>query len=127
DARDPRVAALTGRAAVARGRYSDDEAALKPVAAKAPTSEAALELGLLQQMLGRPDAIATLEKVAALGESANEAADLARAARALRALGRFQDAHAAYRDADAAAPNDAAINTAWGGLFPGKHTSDDEV
>ena len=121
DGRDPRVAAIKARAAIAGGHYAEAEAALKPVTAKAPTSDAALELGLLQQMLGRPDASATLEKVAASAETADEAADLARAARALRAMGRFQEANAAYRDAAAAAPNDPAINTAWGELFLEKY------
>src|SRR5437870_5781786 len=96
DAHDPAVAALKGRAAAARGRYAEAEGVLKPAATKAPTSDAALELGLLQQMLGRPEAAKTLEKVAASGEVADEAADLARAARAMRALGRFQEANAAY-------------------------------
>ena len=127
DARDPRVVALKARAAIARGRYSDAEAALKPVAAKAPASDAALELGLLQHMLGRPDAAETLEKVAASAESADEAADLARAARALRAIGRFQEANAAYRDASAAAPNDPAINAAWGELFLEKYNRPEAV
>src|SRR5438067_710273 len=127
DARDPAVVALKARAAIARGRYADAEAALRPVATRAPTSDAALELGLLQQMLGRPDAAATLEKVAASGESADEAADLARAARAMRALGRFHEANAAYRDAAAAAPADLAVNTAWGELFLEKYQNGEAV
>jgi tetratricopeptide (TPR) repeat protein len=127
DARDPRVAALKARAAIARGRYAEAEAALKPVASKAPTSDAALELGLLQQMLGRPDAAATLERVASSAETADEAADLARAARALRAIGRFQEANAAYRDAAAASPNAPSINTAWGDLFLEKYNKPEAV
>jgi tetratricopeptide (TPR) repeat protein len=46
---------------------------------------------------------------------------LARSARALRALGRFRESNAAYRAASAAAPGDAAINTAWGELFLEKY------
>src|SRR5438046_2885968 len=53
--------------------------------------------------------------------------DLARAARAMRALGRFHEANAAYRDAAATAPNDAAINTAWGELFLEKYNRPDAV
>jgi cellulose synthase operon protein C len=117
DTRDPLVAALKARAAIATGHYAQAEAALRSVAGRAPTSEAALELGLLQQMLGQPDATATLSKVAALAETSGDPAEVARAARALRALGRFQDANAAYRDAAAGAPSDPAINTAWGDLF----------
>src|SRR5256885_12351531 len=70
-------------------------------------------------MLGRTEATAILERVAAA--SAADATDLARVARALRALGQFQPANSAYRDAVAAAPNDPAINTAWGELFLEKY------
>src|SRR5207249_9215361 len=69
DARDPGVVALKARAAIARGRYAQAESALRPVALRAPASEAGLDLGLLLQMLDRPDAIATLEKVAATAET----------------------------------------------------------
>jgi tetratricopeptide (TPR) repeat protein len=120
DARDPNVVALKARAGIARGRYAQAETTLRPVVARAPASEAALVLGLLQQMLGRTEATAVLERVAA-GDGAGDATDLARAARALRALGRFQQANAAYRDAVAAAPADAAINSAWGELFLEKY------
>jgi tetratricopeptide (TPR) repeat protein len=126
DARDPNVAALKARAAIARGRYAQAEAALRPIVSRAPASEAALVLGLLQQMLGRADAPAILERVAA-GDAAGDTTDLARAARALRALGRFQQANAAYRDAAAAAPGDAAINSAWGELFLEKYNKPEAV
>lgn len=117
DSRDPGVMALKARAAIARGRYQEAEAMLRPVADRAPTSEAALELGLLQRMLRRPDATAILDRVASLASRSNDPTELARAARALRALGDFQDANAVYRDAAAGAPRDPAINTAWGELF----------
>src|SRR5262249_10936310 len=51
DAHDPNVAALKARADVARGQYEHAEQMLKPVAGRAPASEAALELGLLEQQL----------------------------------------------------------------------------
>jgi len=127
DARDPDVVALKARAAIARGRYTAAEEMLRPVVAKAPASEAALRLGLLQQMLGLPGAASTLEQVAAAAADATEAAALARAARALRALGRFQEANAAYRDAAAAAPGDPAVNTGWGELFLEKYNSVEAV
>src|SRR5438477_6308078 len=47
DARDPNVVALKARAAIARGRYAQAVTALRPVAARAPASAAALVLGLL--------------------------------------------------------------------------------
>ena len=127
DARDPNVAALRARAAIARGRYGDAESALRPIASRAPASDAALALGLLQQMLGRADAPAILRSVAAAASRATDPTDLARAARALRALGRYQEANAAYREAAAAAPADAAINTAWGELFLEKYNKVDAV
>ena len=43
------------------------------------------------------------------------------AGRALRALGRFKEANAAYRDAATDAPGDAAIQTGWGELFLEKY------
>jgi tetratricopeptide (TPR) repeat protein len=92
------------------------ETALRPVAQRAPTSDAALELGLLLRMLGRPDD-GLLTRVAAIANTATDAADLARGARALRALGRFEEAKAAYIDAEAAAPRDPSIETAFGELF----------
>ncbi len=127
DARDPGVVALRARAAIARGRYAEAESALKVVVGRAPAGDAALALGLLQQMLGRRDATATLEVVAASGEEADSAADLARSARAMRALGRFQEANAAYRDAAAAAPGDPEINTGWGELFLEKYNKPDAI
>lgn len=121
DSRDPNVVALKARAAIARGRYAEAEAALRPAAGRAPASEAALQLGLLQQMLGKADAESILTKVAASADTANTAAELARAARALRALDRPQEANDVYRDAVADAPNDPVVNTAWGELFLEKH------
>lgn len=114
---DPSIAALVARAAIARGRYPDAEALLKPIAERAPTSDAALELGLLLKMLGRPEATPMLTKVAGVAETANNAAELSRGARALRALDRPYEANAAYRDAAAAAQISAPIETAYGELF----------
>src|SRR4051812_36627457 len=71
DARDPNVVALKARAAIARGRYAEAEAELRPVASRFPVSEAALELGLLGKMLGRPDATAILEKIAPIADTSN--------------------------------------------------------
>jgi tetratricopeptide (TPR) repeat protein len=121
DGRDPGVAALKARAAIAQGKYAQAETILRPAASKAPASDAALELGLLQQRLGKSDAPAILERVAAVADRAAAPADLARAARALRALGRPEEAKTAYQDAAAAAPRDVEINTAWGELFLEKH------
>jgi tetratricopeptide (TPR) repeat protein len=116
DQQDPNVAAVRARALVARGRYQDAESLLRPIAAKAPTSAAALELGLLLDMLGRADAQQVLGRIA-FAEMVADAQELGRSARALRALGRTQDANATYRDALSLAPKDPPLNTAWGELF----------
>ena len=118
DAGDPDVVAVKARAAIDRGRYPAAEALLRPVADRLPTSEAALELGLLQQMLGRSDATTILTRVAGVANAMRVApADASRAARALQALGQLRDANDLYRIAATAAPADAAINTGWGELF----------
>src|SRR5262249_1658052 len=117
DQRDPNVAALRARALIARGRYPEAEALLTPVVQRANQSEAALELGLLQDMLTRPQAKATLERVAQLADTSVDGREVARGARALRTLGRFEESNAAYREAAAELPGDAAIQTAWGELF----------
>jgi len=127
DARDPNVVALKARAAIARGHYGDAETLLRPVATRLPTSEAALQLGLLEQLLVRPDAEAILQKIAPLADKSDDPFELARAGRALRALGRyegsdrFHESNAAYRLAASAAPLDPAIQTAFGDLFFEKH------
>jgi tetratricopeptide (TPR) repeat protein len=117
DAQDPTVAALIARAEIARGHYQQAETALRPIAQRAPTSDAALELGLLLQMLGKSEGTAILERVAGVTNAARDASDFARGGRALRALGRFEEAKAAYIDASQAAPRDPAIETAFGELF----------
>jgi tetratricopeptide (TPR) repeat protein len=121
DARDPSVVALKARAGIARGRYGPAEALLRPVVARAPQSDAALELGLLQRMLGRADAAAVLERVAVLADRSDDPHDIVRAARALRALGSFREANAAYREAAGALPADPAVQTGWGDLFLEKY------
>ena len=127
DVRDPTIVALKARAAIARGRYQDAEAALRPVATRAPFSDAALELGLLQKMLGRSDADAILRRVASIAAVSRDGSELGRAARALRALGQFQAANGAYRDAASLAPTDPDINTGWGELFLEKYNRNEAL
>src|SRR5918996_3129569 len=52
-ASDPTV--VKARAAINRGQYAEAEALLKPLAATTPDGEAALELGLFYDMMGRRD------------------------------------------------------------------------
>ena len=117
DGADPDVIAVKARAAIARGRYEQAEAMLRPAVPLAPTSEAALHLGLLLQMLGRADAAMVLERVALLAGRSPDPAEIARGARAERALGRLREANASYQLAAKRAPADPSIHTAWGELF----------
>ena len=122
---DPQAIALRARAEIERGRYAEAEKLLAPAVAQAPTSEAALELGLLQWRLGRRDvASTTLEGVLTRGE-AETTADYVRAGIAARALGQFEDANAYFREAAALSPDDVGMNTAWGELFLEKYNKQD--
>jgi cellulose synthase operon protein C len=124
---DPDVAALRAQADIERGRYDQAEGALKPAASRAPASEAALTLGLLEQLLGRPDASTTLARVASLDARPSDVQGLLRAGRASRALGRYEDAKLLYNGAASAAPNDPAVNTAWGDMLAEKHNNAEAV
>jgi len=120
-ATDLRATTLRARAAIARGRYADAEKLLAPAAASAPSSDAALELGLLQQYLGkRQDARRTLSRVAE-GLQARTVPELVRRGRALRALGQFKPANEDFKSANRLAPGDVATNVAWGDLFLEKY------
>jgi tetratricopeptide (TPR) repeat protein len=127
NANDPNVVALKARAMIARGKYADAEALLQPVAARAQTSEAALQLGLLQKMLGRPAATQTLTRVTDLISTTRSAVEIARAARALQALDRFKEANDAFRIAASSAPNNADIQTGWGDLFLEKYNNSEAI
>src|SRR4051794_23896705 len=127
DAHDPAVAAVKARAAIARGKYDAAEALLRPVVARAPKSDAALELGLLMHMLGRRDAKAVLESVATLADTSNDPNEVARAARALRALSRFEEANAAFREAASGSAGDPSGQTGWGELFLEKYKPDEAL
>ena len=116
-ASDVRATTLRARAAIARGRYADAEKLLAPAAASAPTSDAALELGLLQQYLGkRQDAQRTLSRLAN-GLQPRSVPELVRHGRAQRALGEFKPANEDFKSANRVAPGDVAANVAWGDLF----------
>jgi tetratricopeptide (TPR) repeat protein len=116
-ATDLRATTLRARAAIARGRYADGEKLLAPAATSAPTSDAALELGLLQQYLGkRQDAQRTLSRLAN-GLQARSVPELVRHGRAQRALGQFKPANEDFKSANRVAPGDVAVNVAWGDLF----------
>lgn len=127
-AADPLATAILGLLAADRGQY-EEALALFGAGAKAdPLGEAAVELGLLQRLLGRTDdASATLVPImnASRGYLTGDA--ILRAARAAHGLDQARTANTLYRDAAAALKNDAAANTAWGRLFHEKHTPAEAV
>jgi len=86
DAGDPAAAAVLARIALRHARYEEALGVLRPPAAKVPTSEAALEMGLLQMTLGRKaDGRRTLSRVLSAAGVYRTPEELARAARAARA------------------------------------------
>jgi tetratricopeptide (TPR) repeat protein len=120
-AADARSIVLRARAAIARGRYTDAEKLLTGIVSSAPAGDAALELGQLYLYLGRrEEGTRLLQGVLTRGRQ-NSAADLMRLGLAARALGGFQDANRFLRSASTLAPEDPAINTAWGELFLEKY------
>ncbi|MGH9174117.1 MAG: tetratricopeptide repeat protein, partial [Vicinamibacterales bacterium] len=123
---DDALISLRAKALIARGEYAKAESLLTAPVAASPASAAALELGLLQWYLGRrSEARRTLQLLLLADVRSATALEYGRAARAARALGRFEDANSHFRQAIAAAPNDAVINTEWGELFLEKHNRQD--
>ena len=118
---DPAAAAVLGQLAMTRGQYTEAAAILEPAAARDPGGEAALQLGLLNQQLGRAQAATRLlTQVLDRGSQGTDVEGVFRAARAAHALGRPRDANAFYRAADGASA-DPAIDAAWGLLFLEKY------
>lgn len=115
---DPEGAAVLARLLVSRGRYDEAATLLRAPAAADPASEAALELGLLLTERGsKVEARRVLATVSAAATRSRSAVVLLRSARAARALGQTRTANALFRDATTAAPNDPAIDAAWGELL----------
>jgi tetratricopeptide (TPR) repeat protein len=88
-ATDARSVALRSRAAVARGRYDAAQKMLAGPAASAPTSDAALELGLLYLKLGRRAEGTRLLTRLLDGLQPRSAAEYMRFGTAARAVGRL--------------------------------------
>jgi tetratricopeptide (TPR) repeat protein len=110
------------RAAIARGNYDEALKLLAAPAAADADGDSALELGLLEMLLGRasearPRLLAILEQASGY----DEPQDLLRAGRAARALGDYREANTYLREAASQATDDPEINTAWGDLFLEKY------
>jgi cellulose synthase operon protein C len=116
----PTAAAVRARLAGDRGEYAAAIAILEPVAVAEPLSDAALELGLLYERVGRREdagrVLATIYNRASSGHP-----ELAlRGGRAAQALNRPREANSLFRLASNVAPSPAA-ETAWGALFLERH------
>ena len=121
-ATDPEAAAVLARIAVLRGKYREAQATLEPVVAANPLGNAALELGLLYQSIGRGgDATPILTALYRQNGGSSDGDALVRAARAANALGRARDANALFRDAERTGADPAAVQTYWGLLFLEKY------
>jgi tetratricopeptide (TPR) repeat protein len=131
---DARAIALRARALIERGKYGEAEKLLAGPAKAQPGSDAALELGLLQLMLGRrTDGVRTLQRVLNIAEPGTSA-DYLRLARAAYAIGSatssaelVHDANQHFRNANRLAPDDPIINAAWGELFLEKYEPDEAL
>ena len=105
------------RTAILHGQYAEAESQLTPLASRTNPNDAALELGLLLQQLGRKAEAQTWLNAIVDSTRANSIADFVRIGRAAHALGEFKLAEEALQNALARAPQDATINLAWGSLF----------
>ena len=116
-ATDPTV--VKARAAINHGQYAEAEALLKPLAARDPEGEAALELALFYESMGRRDeSRPMLRRISDIQVGPRTPpAELARLGRSARALREFQLANDAYRIASERAPNDPSVHTQWGELW----------
>jgi tetratricopeptide (TPR) repeat protein len=119
---DPAAAAVLAQLAAHRGKYKEAVALLEPVAARDPGGDAALELALLYESIGRAgDATPRLNVILRQANTSSDPAVLLRAGRAARALNRPRDANGLFRDAERAGGDPAIVETAWGELFLEKH------
>ena len=119
---DPAAAAILGHLAILNGRYEAAATLLEPVAARAPLGDAALEMALLHQRLGRAQAAAPLlNTLLRQSFGSPDALALTRAGRAADALGRVKDANALFRAASSSPGADPSVDTAWGMLFLQTH------
>ncbi|MEQ1574821.1 MAG: tetratricopeptide repeat protein [Vicinamibacterales bacterium] len=124
---DPRALVLRAQADIERGRYPQAEMLLAAPASANAGGDAALALGLLQLHLGRrADGTRTLQRLLATAPQSSPA-DLVRLGRAARALGEVQEANGYFREASALAPDDVAMNIAWGELFFEKYNRSDAL
>ena len=115
---------VLARADAARGRLQAARERLEAEVAKAPTGDAALELGFVLRDMGLRDEAAKLWQ-AIVDDRADDRRPLAvyREGRAFAALDQPRRASAAFQEAASDAQNDPRIATAWAELFLDKHNA----
>jgi tetratricopeptide (TPR) repeat protein len=115
---------VLARADAMRGRLQAARERLEAEVAKAPTGDAALELGFVLRDMGRRDDAVKLWQ-AIVADRADERTpwSIFREGRALAALDQPRRASAAFQEAAAEAPGDPRIPTAWAELFLDKHNA----
>jgi tetratricopeptide (TPR) repeat protein len=122
---DPAAVAVLAHLAIDKGHYNDAITMLRPVVNRVPLSDAALELALVLQKLGRANEALPLLNVLERA-SANDQASLTRAARAAAALGEARNANALFRSARQSGSS-PGLDTAWGSLFLEKYNRQEAV
>ena len=125
---DAAMVLLRAKSAAAVGDYARAESLLQPLAAKAPGSEAAVELGRLQTYQGKKaEARKTLQLILLAAQDAETVRDFLSASRAARALGQSENAKEYLQDASSIAPDSVEVNTEWGELLLEKYNRAEAV
>ena len=115
---------VLARADAARGRLKAARERLEAEVTKAPTGDAALELGFVLRDMGlRDDAVKLWQAIVADRADERTPLSIYREARALSALDQPRRASAAFQEAAAEAQGDPRIATAWAELFLDKHNA----
>lgn len=114
----PEAAVVFAQLDADHGKYQDARTRLEPIVSRNPTSEAALELALVDRTIGQNDeAGKLLTGLVDAAVSSSDAAVLFRGARAAHALDHARDAKDLYLAAEKAGGDKVPIETELGRLF----------
>ncbi len=119
---DSAAAVVLAQLAMETGKYGEAQTMLEHFVQRDPNGDAALQLALVYQAIGRDgDAQPLLTGVMRRGSASQDPLAIFRAARAAHALGRARDANALYREAGRAGLDPAMVETSWAWLFLEKY------